>query len=90
MRDAGVDFRPVVECNSMLQARQLIERGECAGVLPSVVIHGLSAKEIIISEFASPKNYGRSLVLHWNEGQMRRRGIEEAAIKRVAKALAKL
>jgi DNA-binding transcriptional LysR family regulator len=89
MLDAGVDFRPVVECNSILQARQLIERGECAGILPSVGIQGLSSKEIIVSEFAPLKNYGRSLVLHWNERQMRRRGVGEATIKELGKALAK-
>lgn len=87
MRDAGVDFRPVVECNSMLQARQLIERGDCAGVLPSVGIHGLATKDIVIREFAPLKNYGRALVLHWNERQMRRRGIEESAIKQIAAAI---
>ncbi len=87
MRDGGVDFRPVVECNSMLQARQLIERGECAGVLPSVGIHGLEAKGIIIREFAPLKNYGRHLVLHYNERQMRRRGVDEAAIKQIALTL---
>ena len=87
MRDAGVDFRPVVECNSMLQARQLIERGECAGVLPSVGIHGLSAKEILISEFAPLKNYGRTLVLHWNDRQMKRRAVEKPEIEQIAAAL---
>ena len=89
MLDAGVDFHPVVECNSMLQARQLIERGECAGVLPSVGIHGLEAKGIIVREFAPLKNYGRHLVLHWNERQMRRRGVEEAAIKQIASILSR-
>ena len=87
MRDAGVDFRPVVECYSTLQARQLIQRGECAGILPSLGVAGLSAKDIHIIEFAPLKNYGRHLVLHWNERQMRRRGVEAAAIKQMAKAL---
>ncbi len=89
MREAGVDFRPVVECNSMLQARQMIERGECAGVLPSVGIHGLAAKHVIVREFAPLKNYGHPLVLHWNERQMRRRGIEEDAIRHIAEAMQK-
>ncbi|MCE9519751.1 MAG: LysR family transcriptional regulator [Verrucomicrobia bacterium] len=87
MLEAGVDFHPVVECNSMLQARQLIESGECAGVLPSVGIHGLEAKGIVVREFAPLKNYGRHLVLHWNERQMRRRGVDGAAIKQIALVL---
>lgn len=87
MRDAGVNFQPQVECNSMLQARQLIERGECAGILPSVGIYGLDAKQIIISEFAPLKTYGRHLVLHWNERRMRRRGLRDEAIELIAEAL---
>jgi DNA-binding transcriptional LysR family regulator len=87
MCDAGVDFQPIIECNSMLQARQLIERGVCAGVLPSVGIQGLSAKDILVSEFAPMKNYGRKLVLHWNERQMRRRNVQKAVIEQVATAL---
>lgn len=89
MRDAGVNFRPQVECNSMLQARQLIERGECAGILPSAGIHGLDAKQIVIREFAPLKNCGRSLVLHWNDRQMRRRGVGDDAIELIAAALRK-
>jgi hypothetical protein len=50
-------------------------------------VAGLSAKDIHIIEFAPLKNYGRHLVLHWNERQMRRRGVEAAAIKQMAKAL---
>ncbi len=87
IRDAGVDFQPVIECNSMLQARQLVERGECAGVLPSAGIRGLSSKELIIREFVPLKDYGRALALHWNERQMRRRGVDERTIKRLAAAL---
>lgn len=87
MRDAGVNFRPQVLCNSMLQARQLIERGEYAGILPSVGIHGLDPRQIIIRDFAPLKNYGRHLVLHWNERQMRRRGVDSGAIEEIAKAL---
>ena len=87
IRDAGVDFQPTVECNSMLQVRQLVERGECAGVLPSAGVQGLSSKEIIIREFAPLKDYGRALALHWNERQMRRRGADESTIKQLAAAL---
>lgn len=89
MRDAGVDFRPVVECTSMLQSRQVIERGECAGVLPSVGLHGLAAKHILIREFPPLKDYGHRLVLHWNERQLRRRGLEEAAVRQIAAAIQK-
>jgi DNA-binding transcriptional LysR family regulator len=87
MRDAGVDFRPMVECHSMLQARQLIERGECAGILPSLGLSTLSTKDTHIIEFAPLKNYGRHLVLHWNERQMRRRDVEIADVRRIATVL---
>lgn len=89
MADAGVDFRPLIECNSMLQARQLIEQGTCAGVLPSVGIHGLDSNQVIIRAFAPLKKYGRHLVLHWNERQMRRRGVEPDVIGQIAAALHK-
>lgn len=87
MKEAGVNFQPIIECNSMLQARQLIERGMCAGVLPSVGIKGLSAKDILVSEFAPMNHYGRKLVLHWNERQIRRRDVRAADIKGIADAL---
>ncbi len=87
IRDADVDFQPAIECNSMLQVRQLVERGECAGVLPSAGIQGLSSKELIIREFTPLKDYGRALALHWNERQMRRRGVDESTIKQLAAAL---
>lgn len=90
MREAGVKFRPAVECSSMLQARQFIQRGECAGILPSAGIHGLSADDIVIREFAPLKNYGRHLVLHWNERQMRRRNVDDEVISRIAAAITKL
>lgn len=81
------EFHPVVECYSMLQVRELIVQGVCAGLLPSFGTHGLSGQDVVTCEFAPMKDYGRSLVLHWNNRQMRRRGIEESVIKRVAKAL---
>lgn len=77
MAETGVDFHPVVECKSMLQARQFIERGECAGVLPSMGLHGLSPKSIHIREFKPFRSYGRHLVLHWNIRQMRRRDVAD-------------
>jgi DNA-binding transcriptional LysR family regulator len=87
MRKAGVDFRPVVECQSMLQARQLIVQGECAGILPSLGLSGVSARDTHIIEFPPLKHYGRHLVLHWNERQMRRRGVEPAQIEAISRAL---
>jgi DNA-binding transcriptional LysR family regulator len=87
MREAGVDFRPVVECHSMLQARQLIERGECAGILPSLGLSSLPTKDTHIIEFAPLKNYGRHIVLHWNERQMRRRGVDQPQLHSFAAAL---
>jgi|GEM_PF-1427827 len=87
MTTAVGDFHPVVECDSMLQVRELIVQGVCVGLLPSFGTHGLSEQDVVICEFAPMKDYGRSLVLHWNNRQMRRRGIEESVIKRIAKAL---
>ena len=87
MTNALGEFHPVVECDSMLQVRELIVQGVCAWLLPSFGTHGLSDQDVVTCEFALMKDYGRSLVLHWNDRQMRRRGIEEYVIKRVAKAL---
>lgn len=87
MRDAGVDFKPRFECGSMLQVRQLVEIGACAGVLPSLGTRGLDEGETLILPFAPLQDYGRALVLHWNERQMRRRGIEEAKIRTLAQTL---
>ena len=87
MEQAVGKFQPIIECNSMLQARQIIERGVCAGILPSVGIQGLSAKEILISEFAPLKKYGRSLALHWNKRQMERRGVQKREIEQIAAAI---
>jgi DNA-binding transcriptional LysR family regulator len=87
MTAAVGEFHPVVECDSMLQVRELIVQGVCVGLLPSFGTLGLSDQDVVTCEFAPMKDYGRSLVLHWNDRQMRRRGIEESTIKRIAKAL---
>ena len=87
MTNALGEFHPVVECDSMLQVRELIVQGVCVGLLPSFGTHGLSEKDVVTCEFAPMKDYGRSLVLHWNNRQMRRRGIGESVIKQIAKAL---
>jgi len=71
----------------MLQVRQLVERGECAGVLPSLGLPGLSPKEIHILEFVPLKNYGRALVLHWNSRQMDRRGMDLGQVQLLSDAL---
>lgn len=89
MQDAGVDFQPRFECGSMLQVRQLVALGACAGVLPSLGARGLSAEETLILPFTPLKDYGRALVLHWNERQMRRRGQEVDVLKKVAVQLAR-
>ena len=87
MADAGVDFHPFVECKSMLQARQFIERGECAGVLPSIGLRGLSPTDTTIREFKPFRDYGRQLVLHWNARQMRRRDIADATPAAIAEVI---
>ena len=89
MSAAVGEFHPVVECDSMLQVRELIVQGVCAGLLPSFGTRGLSGHDVVSCEFTPMKDYGRSLVLHWNDRQMRRRGIDEPTIKRIAKALQK-
>jgi DNA-binding transcriptional LysR family regulator len=88
MWDAGVDFHPRFECGSMLQVRQLVELGACAGVLPTLGVRGLDEKRALIIPFAPLKEYGRALVLHWNPRQMRRRGVEESELKKIARLLA--
>lgn len=82
-------FRPAFECDSLLQVRELILQGSCAGLLPSIGIQGLAEQNVILREFSPMKNYGRALALHWNERQMRRRGVEERALREIAKVLAK-
>jgi DNA-binding transcriptional LysR family regulator len=87
MTEAGVKFQPVIECNSMLQARQLIAAGHCAGILPSIGLHGLPQSEIVIQPFVPLKHYQRVLVLHYNERQMRRRAVDPSAIQALAASL---
>lgn len=87
MTKAGVDFRPRFECSSVLLVKQFIEQGMCAGILPSIGMKGMSAKAVLTVEFPPLANYGRSLVLHWNERQVRRRGVEMSVIKQLASAL---
>jgi DNA-binding transcriptional LysR family regulator len=82
-------FRPAFECDSLLQVRALILQGVCAGLMPSIGIHGLTEKEVVLREFAPMKDYGRALALHWNERQMRRRGVEVSVIRETAKSLVK-
>ncbi len=82
-------FTPAYECDSLLQVRELIAQGSCAGLLPSIGIRGLAEQDVILQEFTPMKDYGRALALHWNERQMRRRGVEETAIREIAQALGK-
>lgn len=88
MRSAGVDFRPRFECGSMLQVRQIVELGACAGILPSLGIRGLDERRVLIIPFAPLRHFGRALVLYWNPRQMRRRGVETADLKRLASLIA--
>lgn len=87
MAKAGVDFKPKFECGSMLQVRQLVEMGACAAVLPEIGVRGLDDTETLLTPFAPMRNEGRSLVLHWNERQMRRRGLDLPQIRAVARLL---
>lgn len=87
MLEACGAFSPVFECDSLLQVREMIVQGLAAGVLPSIGIKGLPDQGVVVREFAPLKTYGRHQVLHWNERQMRRRGVDVAAIRAVAVAL---
>ena len=87
MAEACGNFRPAFECSSLVQVRELVKQGACAGVLASVGSKGLEEHDVIVRQFAPLKGYGRALALHWNERQMRRRGIDERSIKQLAKAL---
>lgn len=64
MNDAMGEFHPVVECDSLLQVRELIVQGVCAGLLPSFGTHGLDNHHVVIHEFTPMHDFGRSLVLH--------------------------
>ncbi len=87
MRAAGVGFRPRFECGSMLQVRQLVALGACAGVLPTLGVRGLEEQDVLTIPFAPMKDFGRALVLHWNPRQMRRRNVDEATLKGIARLL---
>jgi DNA-binding transcriptional LysR family regulator len=88
MQSAGVDFRPRFECGSMLQVRQLVELGACAGILPTLGIRGLDEKHVLITPFAPLRDFGRALVLHWSPRQMRRRGLATTDLKKLAAIIA--
>jgi hypothetical protein len=76
-----------VECTSLLQVKELVIRGVCAGILPLMGMQGLTEAGVVSREIEPLKDYGRPLVLHWNERQMRRRGVGEDVIKELAKKL---
>jgi DNA-binding transcriptional LysR family regulator len=80
-------FQPAFECDSLLQVKELVKRGVCAGVLGSIGTHGLEDHGVQVRSFAPLAGYGRPLVLHWNERQMRRRGVESGVIEEVALTL---
>lgn len=87
MRAAGLVFHPRYECGSMLQVRQLVALGACAGVLPTLGVRGLDEKEVLVIPFAPMKDFGRALVLHWNPRLMRRRNVDETTLKGIARLL---
>lgn len=87
MRAAGLEFRPRYECGSMLQVRQLVSLGACAGVLPTLGVRELDEKDVLVIPFAPMKEFGRALVLHWNPRLMRRRNVDEATLKGIARLL---
>ncbi len=80
-------FRPAFECDSLLQVKELVKRGVCAGVLGSIGTRDLAEQDVQVRGFAPLAGYGRPLVVHWNERQMRRRGIEASVIEEVALAI---
>lgn len=87
MAAAGVDFRPRFECGSLLQVRQLVELEACAAVLPSLGANGLDETAVLKLPFTPMTGYGRALVLHWNERQARRRGLEKPHLRDLARIL---
>jgi DNA-binding transcriptional LysR family regulator len=87
MVEACGTFRPVFECDSLLQVHEMIVQGLAAGVLPSIGIRGLAENDVIVRPFAPLEDYGRHQVLHWNERQMRRRGVDASVIRAMAKVI---
>jgi hypothetical protein len=81
MVDACGSFQPVIECDSLLQIRELVVQGTCAGLLAHIGTNGLAEKGVVLREFAPLKNYGRALALHWSERQMRRRNVGKDIVK---------
>ncbi|MGI8602905.1 MAG: LysR family transcriptional regulator [Verrucomicrobiales bacterium] len=80
----NASVRTVVECHSHLQARALVECGQCAAVLPTVGLRALRELGVTVLPFAPLKGIGRWLVLHWNERQMQRRAVPAEAIRKLA------
>lgn len=89
MQSHGVDFSPRYECSSLLLVKQLIESGQCAGILPSVGLHGLDPKQTLMAEFEPLRELRRHLALHWNQRQMQRRNVPTAVIQKIAHLLTK-
>jgi DNA-binding transcriptional LysR family regulator len=87
MTKACGSFRPAVECDSLLQIRELVVRGTCAGVLTSMGARGLAEHAVFVREFEPLEQFGRKLVLHWNKRQMSPRGVDERTIRRLATVL---
>jgi len=87
MTKACGQFRPAVECDSLLQIRELVMQGTCAGLLTSMGAKGLEDHAVFVREFRPLKKYGRALVLHWNSRQMSRRNVDDRTIRKLAAVL---
>jgi DNA-binding transcriptional LysR family regulator len=87
MSAAGVEFSPLYECITIAHVKQLVERGECAGILPNVGMNGIHDSDVMHIEFPLLKQARRTLVLHWNARQMQRRNVDMSVLRRMAREL---
>lgn len=85
--ESGVTWEPVVACQSFLQVRAVVESGCCAGILPEFFTTRLDPRRFQLLPMAFLQPHVRTLVLHWSERQMQRRGIEESRIRELAAVL---
>lgn len=82
MTDACGSFQPVIECDSLVQIRELVVQGSCAGILAHIGTEEFAETAgVVLREFGPLNTYGRALSLHWNERQMRRRGVEVDTVR---------
>ncbi len=86
-KDHDIPWKAQVESSSFLQAFALVKGGEFAAVLPTTGAAQLPQGEFRRRKIPALREQGRKLVLHWNERQMKTRGIEPAAITGVRDAV---